>query len=471
MQDAEIAQAIAAGDTEAFAELFERYGAALHDFCASVLRNRDEARDVVQDTLVLGWERAAQLRDPSKLKPWLFAIARHEALRRLRARRRSVPLQDVEIDRPAPGSDPVDAVTREDAAAIVWAAAAGLSPRDQVLLELHVRQGLEGQELADAMGTNANHAYVLVNRLRARVDRSLGALLVARLGREECEELQRVLEAWDGTFSPLWRKRVVRHVDECEICSERRKALASPFELLPTLAAVMLPSDLRDDVFDRIRHISSHTRIPGDRRARGWRRRHDGFPPPLYMPPRRRVAGTAAAVVAILASGGIGAAITAGPGSDRHVNVSDERRNSSPSTTRGPLGAAPTTGGTAPPASTTGAAPPSMALDGKPPSISGLSVSPTSFFESLGTCNPETATVSAAVSDPSVGVDALVFDGWQRLEADDWGRDALGNAGAVRAGTICHHADHDHGPGDGRCRERGRGHHRGRGPTVRDLGA
>lgn len=88
MHDAGLARALAAGDRDAFATLFDRYAEALHDFCASVLRNRDEARDAVQDTFVLAWERVGQLRDPSKLKPWLFAIARREALRRLQARRR-----------------------------------------------------------------------------------------------------------------------------------------------------------------------------------------------------------------------------------------------------------------------------------------------------------------------------------------------------------------------------------------------
>ena len=37
---------------------------------------------------------------------------------------------------------------------LVWSAAAGLSPRDQALLDLNLRQGLEGQDLADAMGTS-----------------------------------------------------------------------------------------------------------------------------------------------------------------------------------------------------------------------------------------------------------------------------------------------------------------------------
>ena len=54
---------------------------------------------------------------------------------------------------------------------------------------------------------------------------SIGALLVARQGRDECDDLARLLEPWDGTFSVLWRKRVARHVDGCDTCEEHRRGV------------------------------------------------------------------------------------------------------------------------------------------------------------------------------------------------------------------------------------------------------
>ena len=131
---------------------------------------------------------------------------------------------------------------------LVWSAAAGLSPRDQALLDLNLRQGLEGQDLADAMGTSLNNSYVMLSRLRDQVERSLGALLIARLGREDCEELDAILQGWDGRFSPLLRKRVARHVDGCDVCRERRAAVASPMALLAAAPLVPAPAPLRERV-------------------------------------------------------------------------------------------------------------------------------------------------------------------------------------------------------------------------------
>src|SRR4030095_2290510 len=86
--DAQLARAATAGDRGAFAAIYDRYADRLHDFCWSLLRNADEAADATQDTFVLAAERLGQLRDPARLRPWLYAIARSQALRRLRDRRR-----------------------------------------------------------------------------------------------------------------------------------------------------------------------------------------------------------------------------------------------------------------------------------------------------------------------------------------------------------------------------------------------
>jgi hypothetical protein len=153
---------------------------------------------------------------------------------------------------------PEESAERAALQQLVWDASAGLADRDRAILDLHLRQGLEGAELGEAMGVSANNAYVMLNRLRGQVDRSLGALLVARLGREECDELDRLLADWDGTFSPLVRKRVARHVDGCDLCSERRKKMISPWMLLAGIPMVAAPLGLRDRVVDDTRLVASH---------------------------------------------------------------------------------------------------------------------------------------------------------------------------------------------------------------------
>jgi len=249
--DAELVAAAMAGDRGAFAAIYDRYADRLHDFCWSLLRDRDEAADATQDAFLLAAERLGQLRDPERLRPWLYAVARSQAFRRARARQRVVPEEEM-IEQPDTAAGPERAAEQADLRELVWNAAAGLSERDRALLDLHLRQGLEGAELGEAMGIPAGHAYVLLSRLRDQVERALGALLVARLGRRDCPDLARLLTGWDGRFSPLIRKRVARHVDDCEACGERRRAVASPLALLAAVPPLPAPVVLRDRVLEHL---------------------------------------------------------------------------------------------------------------------------------------------------------------------------------------------------------------------------
>lgn len=63
-------------------------------------------------------------------------------------------------------------------------------------------------------------------KAKARQEKSLGAYVIAKAGRNECGDLDRLLGKWDGDFTVLIRKRVARHVDECDTCSTRRRKVA-----------------------------------------------------------------------------------------------------------------------------------------------------------------------------------------------------------------------------------------------------
>jgi DNA-directed RNA polymerase specialized sigma24 family protein len=109
--DAELVRAATAGDRRAFAAIYDRYADRLYDFCWSVLRDRDEAADATQDAFLVAAERLGQLRDPERLRPWLYAAARSQALRRARARSRGAPEEEM-TELPDPASGPEQAAER-----------------------------------------------------------------------------------------------------------------------------------------------------------------------------------------------------------------------------------------------------------------------------------------------------------------------------------------------------------------------
>ena len=128
------------------------------------------------------------------------------------------------------------------------AAIGGLNPGDREIIELNLRHELEGADLADALGVPDNQAYALASRARAQLERSLGALLVARTGRRQCAELDQMLSGWDGELTVLLRKRVARHIEDCDICGSRKRRELSPAMLLSILPLAVVPAGLRQQV-------------------------------------------------------------------------------------------------------------------------------------------------------------------------------------------------------------------------------
>ena len=75
-----------AGDVEAFTELVRRHQTLALGSAAALLRDRDRARDVVQDAFVAAWRGLARLADPAAFPAWLRGIVRRQAFHAMRAR-------------------------------------------------------------------------------------------------------------------------------------------------------------------------------------------------------------------------------------------------------------------------------------------------------------------------------------------------------------------------------------------------
>jgi len=314
MHDREIVAAIVAGNPAGLAAVYDRYAAALHTYCRTLLAEPADAADAVQDTFIVAAAKLHGLRDPDRLRPWLYAVARNECHRRLRARARTVDLDEAGEMTDDAAADVGLAAERADLRSLVRSAIAGLNPGEREVIELSLRHDLEGPDLAGALGVPANQAHALASRARGQLERSLGALLVARSGREDCPELNEILASWDGDLTVLLRKRVSRHIEQCDVCGERKRRELSPAMLLGALPVFMLPPGLREQVLRlvsdprpqaaRYREHVAHQAEPFGR---------SGFPvsvaPLARLRPRgRTIAFATVAALLLILVGGVAAA-------------------------------------------------------------------------------------------------------------------------------------------------------------------
>jgi RNA polymerase sigma factor (sigma-70 family) len=311
MHDSEVAAAIVAGDPDGLAEAYDRYAAPLYTYCRSLLREPADAADAVQDTFVIAASKLAGLRDQSRLRPWLYAVARNECHRRLRDKASAATSALDQVPEMSDESaDVAEGAERAELRALLRSAVRGLGAGEQDLIQLQLRQELDVAEIAAVLGVSRNHAHALLSRARAQLEVCMGALLVARSGRGDCEALGALLEDWDGQLNVLMRKRINRHIERCPACTERKRRELAPALLLglAPLPIAVMPPGLRTQV---LRLVSSDAPGAVAHRASVTKRADmsgpGGFPKPLDPPKSawwqaRTVQGAAAAAVVVAAA-------------------------------------------------------------------------------------------------------------------------------------------------------------------------
>ncbi|MFF9852525.1 sigma-70 family RNA polymerase sigma factor [Streptomyces litmocidini] len=294
-----LVEAARAGDADARDALLRAHLPLVHDIVGRALDGHADTDDIVQETMVRALDGLTGLRDPSRFRSWLVAIAMNGIRRRWHERRRAPePGLDRATDLADPAGDFTDLTIlrlglsgqrRDVARATRW-----LDGDDAELLALWWLEAageLTRAELAEGLGITPQHAAVRVQRMKERLD--TGRAVVRALDAlPPCPELTETLTTWDGRPSPLWRKRIARHLRACAACTSRaagRSGLA-PVEgllvgigLVPPLTAAATLTDT-----PATEYAAHATELPDATGTAG-----------RWTPPRRALAAGVAAVAVL----------------------------------------------------------------------------------------------------------------------------------------------------------------------------
>jgi RNA polymerase sigma factor (sigma-70 family) len=138
------------GDGEAFNALYRKYQTRLTRFLANLVRQPQIIEEVLDDTLMVVWERASDFKGESKLSTWIFAIAYRKAMKALR--RYDAPVEDHDAEnRASHEASPEDAFGQTRLHRLLRGAMAELSPDHRGVVELTYFQDLNYREIAEIM--------------------------------------------------------------------------------------------------------------------------------------------------------------------------------------------------------------------------------------------------------------------------------------------------------------------------------
>ncbi|HEY8223645.1 MAG TPA: sigma-70 family RNA polymerase sigma factor [Pyrinomonadaceae bacterium] len=152
--DIQLLKAVARGDEQALATLYDQYRIILFGLLVRILNSREEAEDVLQEVFMQVWRRAADF-DETRGKPftWLVTLARSRAIDRLRslgARERVAVAATRDVQEET--SDAASDAFRSEQRQLVTSALAQLPEEQKRPLVLAYFDGLTQSEIAEKLG-------------------------------------------------------------------------------------------------------------------------------------------------------------------------------------------------------------------------------------------------------------------------------------------------------------------------------
>lgn len=185
VDDTDLLARIRREDPGAFEEFVDRYGDRIYRFGLRMCGHREDAKDVLQDTLIQAFKALKDLEHPEALKSWLYRVAANACLM-MRRKGKFEPDRELSLEELAPRADEGPAVEIPDPAALpdeqavraewhalVQKAVGDLAPPYRIVIVMRDIEQLSTQEVAEALGLEESAVKMRLHRARLKVRQRL----------------------------------------------------------------------------------------------------------------------------------------------------------------------------------------------------------------------------------------------------------------------------------------------------------
>lgn len=166
------------GDRDALEHLLRRHEARVYRFGLKVCGDREDARDVAQETLFAMARGVSELREAASMSTWLYTVVRSFCIKH-RGRRRHAPRRDslepVTSALPDDGESPEEVAAGRELEQALGAVIASLAPTYREVLLLRDVEELPASEVAALLGIGVDAVKSRLHRARVAVRASLAA--------------------------------------------------------------------------------------------------------------------------------------------------------------------------------------------------------------------------------------------------------------------------------------------------------
>ncbi len=184
LTDSQLVCRVLAGETPLFEILVHRHSQRVYRAARAIVRDDEEAADIVQETYLRAYRSLGQFAERAKFLTWLTKIAVYEARARARkSRARGINLEDTATDKPTPELDPEKRVMVAEMRTMLEAAIDGLPDLYRAVFVLRQVEGMGTAETAECLNLSEDAVKTRLRRARALLRKKLYSSM-GRMGPE-----------------------------------------------------------------------------------------------------------------------------------------------------------------------------------------------------------------------------------------------------------------------------------------------
>ena len=167
-----IIEKVLSGNVQAFGELVDRYQNFVFTTCIRILKNREEAEEVAQDSFIKVFNSLKTFRGDSKFSTWLYRIAYHKSLDKLKQfnKNQDLPLiEEVTEDILERIENGLDFLVREERSEIIEKCISKLAETDAAIIGYYYFEDLSVKEIADIIDLTEDNVKIKLYRSRKQL--------------------------------------------------------------------------------------------------------------------------------------------------------------------------------------------------------------------------------------------------------------------------------------------------------------
>lgn len=177
--DEELLSCLKSGDEKAYVQLYKRYWSVLYAHSRHMLRNDEEAKDIVQDIFTVLWNKREEIQKGLAIKPYLYASVRNHTLNHINRGK----LKNKYLESLAQYIAKGEKVTEEqvcyrDFAARIERGIENLPPRMKQIFELSRKAGLTNMAIAEELDISDHTVKKTIGRALKLLRTQISVLLL-----------------------------------------------------------------------------------------------------------------------------------------------------------------------------------------------------------------------------------------------------------------------------------------------------